>query len=106
EEVFRAHARPARGGGERSVGELFATRGLVVGADVLAGVAAEEPVARGLAVRLGVGAAVLDRDVAQAAPGIDRARLEEGAGGAGVEAEAAAPAAARERHVGLELGAR
>ena len=75
-----------------------AGRGGVPGADLLADVAAEDPVPHQLARRLrGSAPAVLDRPVADAAVAVEAVGLGEGAGRAGVQAAGAAPAEVGQR---------
>jgi len=71
----------------------------VVGADVLADVAAEDVAAHGSAEVLRDGAAELDGEVGDAAAGVEEVGLDQGFSGAGVEAEGAGAAA-----VGLGRG--
>ena len=97
---------PARVGRERARRVVGGQRRAVERADVLASVAAEEPVADRRAERLGRGAALLDRQVADAPAPIELARSDERLRRARVEAERAAAAALGLRRVGLERGAR
>ena len=76
----------------------FESRGAAVtalavpGTDILADVAAEDVATETLPKRLWDGAALLDRQVADAASGVEDERLGQGTGGAGVETGAAASA--------------